>query len=406
VNCPRLTTDMRVLHVSSGNLFGGIETMLLTLARNRNQRPGDETEIALCYAGRLGEELEKIGCLAHQLPTPRASRPHTVLRARHALAAFLATRNFDCVICHSQWTQGIFGPTVRRAGLPLVMWVHGPLTGRHWSELWAGQTSPDLVICTSDFTAQTVPYLYQEVPVEVIHPPVDMDLPTLSAGERSRVREELSTAEDAVVIIQPSRVEAWKGHAALVDALGQLRDLPNWIWWQVGGVQRSFEAAYLESIRERARTLEIVERVRFTGERSDVRRLLSAADIHCQANLHPEPFGIAFVEALSAGLPVVTIALGGALEIVDDSCGLLVPPGDSGALAGALRRLITEPGLRTRLSAAAPARARRVSDPTRQIRRLQTALERLVKEKGREGQEGRRRLQHRVDGRERRAGWR
>jgi glycosyltransferase involved in cell wall biosynthesis len=390
---------MRLLHVSSGNLFGGIETMLLTLARNRNQRTSVESEIALCYAGRLGEELEKTGCLAHQLPTPRASRPHTVLRARHALGAFLATRSFDCVICHSQWAQGIFGPTVRRAGLPLAMWVHGPLTGRHWSELWAGQTSPDLVICTSDFTAQTVPYLYQEVPVEVIHPPVEMDLPALPAGERCRVRAELSTPADAVVIIQPSRVEAWKGHASLVDALGLLRDLPNWIWWQVGGVQRPFEAAYLDSIRERARTLEIVERIRFTGERSDVRRLLSAADIHCQANLHPEPFGIAFVEALSAGLPVVTVALGGALEIVDDSCGLLVPPGDSRALAAALRRLITEPGLRARLAAAAPARARRVSDPTRQILRLERALERLVTGRGQERQGGR-------EGQERRAGWR
>jgi glycosyltransferase involved in cell wall biosynthesis len=390
---------MRVLHVSSGNLFGGIETMLLTLARNRNQRTGLETEIALCYAGRLGEELEKVGCLAHQLPTPRASRPHTVLRARHALSAFLTTRNFDCVICHSQWAQGIFGSTVRRASLPLALWVHGPLTGLHWSELWAGQTPPDLVICTSEFTAQTVPYLYQEVPIEVVHPPVEMDLPTLPAGERCRVRAELSTAEDAVVIIQPSRVEAWKGHAALVDALGQLRDLPNWIWWQVGGVQRPFEAAYLDSIRERARTLGILERVRFLGERSDVRRLLSAADIHCQANLHPEPFGIAFVEALSAGLPVVTIALGGAIEIVDHSCGLLVPPGDSEALATALRRLITDSGLRVRLASAAPARARHVSDPTRQIRRLQSALESIVKGKGLEGLEGQ-------EGRERRAGWR
>jgi glycosyltransferase involved in cell wall biosynthesis len=377
----------------------------LTLARNRHQLPGIETEIALCYAGRLGEELEKVGCLAHQLPTPRASRPHTVLRARHALGAFLATRNFDCVICHSQWTQGIFGPTVRSAGLPLAMWVHGPLTGRHWSELWAGQTPPDLVICTSDFTARTVPYLYQDVPIEVIHPPVEMDLLTVPAGERCRVRTELSTAEDAVVIIQPSRVEAWKGHAALVDALGQLRDLPNWIWWQVGGVQRAFEAAYLDSVRERAGTLGILERIRFTGERTDVRRLLSAADIHCQANLQPEPFGIAFVEALAAGLPVVTAALGGVLEIVDDSCGLLVPPGDTGALAAALRRLITDTGLRSRLAAAAPARARRVSDPTRQIRRLERALEELVTGRGLEGQE-RVEKQKGREGLERRAGWR
>ena len=49
-----------------------------------------------------------------------------------------------------------------------------------------------------------------------------------------------------------------------------------------------------------------------------VPRLMAAADIYCQPNTTPEPFGIAFVEALAAGVPVVTTAMGGPLEIVDD----------------------------------------------------------------------------------------
>ena len=63
---------------------------------------------------------------------------------------------------------------------------------------------------------------------------------------------------------------------------------------------------------------------------TDVPRLLAAADIHCQPNISPEPFGIAFIEALAAGLPVVTSAIGGAIEIVDDTCGRLVPASDPG----------------------------------------------------------------------------
>ena len=67
--------------------------------------------------------------------------------------------------------------------------------------------------------------------------------------------------------------------------------------------------------------------MRFLGERRDVAACMRAADIHCQPNTAPEPFGLAFVEALYAGLPVVTTALGGALEILTDACGVLVPAG-------------------------------------------------------------------------------
>ena len=69
----------------------------------------------------------------------------------------------------------------------------------------------------------------------------------------------------------------------------------------------------------------LAERVRFLGERADVPDLLGAADIHCQPNSSPEPFGLAFVEALHAALPVVTSDAGGAREIVTPACGVLVP---------------------------------------------------------------------------------
>jgi glycosyltransferase involved in cell wall biosynthesis len=125
--------------------------------------------------------------------------------------------------------------------------------------------------------------------------------------------------------------------------------------------------------------LGVADRVRFAGQREDVPRLLAAADIFCQPNTRPEPFGIAFVEALLAGLPVVTTDLGGAREIVDDSCGVRVPAGDARALAQALRRLMEEPRLRERLGRAGPARARQLCDPARQLGLLRETFERLAR---------------------------
>jgi glycosyltransferase involved in cell wall biosynthesis len=71
------------------------------------------------------------------------------------------------------------------------------------------------------------------------------------------VRRELETAPEAVVIVQVSRLEEWKGHRALLMGLGLLRDVPGWTCWIVGGVQRAREAPYLESLKNLAADLQI-----------------------------------------------------------------------------------------------------------------------------------------------------
>jgi glycosyltransferase involved in cell wall biosynthesis len=145
-----------------------------------------------------------------------------------------------------------------------------------------------------------------------------------------------------------------------------------------GGAQRPHEAQYLQELQAQAQELGIADRVQFLGQRADVPSLLVAADIHCQPNTGPEPFGIAFVEALYAGLPVVTTAMGGGLEIVDESCGKLVAPDDANALSQVLRSLITNPGERTALATGGLARADQLSNPARQMTRLHDLLSQLV----------------------------
>jgi glycosyltransferase involved in cell wall biosynthesis len=171
-----------------------------------------------------------------------------------------------------------------------------------------------------------------------------------------------------------SRMEPWKGQGSLLEALGRLRDLPGWVCWLAGGAQRPHERRYVAALGRAASKLGIAGRVRFLGERRDVPQLLRAADIFCQPNTGPEPFGLVFVEALSAGLPLISSAIGAAQEIIDASCGILVGPGDVQALSDALRRLIEEPGERSRLGAPGPERARALCDPGRQIKRLAEAL--------------------------------
>ena len=361
---------MRILHIYSGNLYGGIETMLVTLARQRDLCPEMEPHFALCFEGRLSESLHATQSEVHQLGNVRVSRPISVLRARHALSELIRGSEFDVVICHAPWSQAIFGTVVRQAKLPLVFWMHGPTNGHHWSERWARCTRPDLVICNSHFTASTLSHLYSGVRAEVVYCPVAMAPANKSEDERRTTRVELKTAEDATVIIQVSRMERLKGQLLQVEALSRLRSIPNWVCWIVGGAQRADELSYYAELQSLANRLGIAERIRFIGERSDVARLLNAADIYCQPNTQPDAFGIAFIEALSAGLPVVTTALGGAPEIVDDSCGILVQPNDAGILASSLRSLIEDNSRRDTLGNAGPERARHLCDPEKQMAKI------------------------------------
>jgi glycosyltransferase involved in cell wall biosynthesis len=356
---------MTVLHVYSGNLFGGIESILVALARHRHACPDMEADVALCFEGRLSRELLDAGTAVHQLGEVRVSRPQTVSRARRRLAQLIGSRSYDVVVLHAPWAHALFAPVVRKRGLPIALWVHDLWTGRHWTERWARRTRPDALICNSRFTESAAAAAFPGLPAVVVYAPVAGPRSQSTPDERRVVRRELETSDSAVVVVQASRLEPWKGHKLLIDALALLEQR-DWIWWQIGGPQRPREAAYLESLRERAQRRGIAARVRFAGQRDDVARILAAADVHCQPNIEPEPFGVAFVEALSAGLPVVTTSVGGAVEIVDDTCGCLVPPGDPQALASALSLLLGDSALRSSLGSQAPARARALCDPDAQ----------------------------------------
>jgi glycosyltransferase involved in cell wall biosynthesis len=369
---------MRLLHVHSGNLYGGVETILMTLARRSEDCLNLQQQFALCFEGRLSSELASAGVEAHSIGPVRVSRPLTVLRARRRLRKLLAKRACEALVFHSAWSYAIFASVARAARLPVVVWMHGTSAGRHWTEQWARRTDPDLVVCNSRFTAQSAGAVYPYALKRVVYCPVELHPTLLSSAERQAIRTELTTPETAVVIVQVSRMERWKGQLAHLQALSRLKAIPNWICWFAGGAQRPEEEKFFEELRTEAGRLGIADRIRFLKERPDVPRLLKAADIYCQPNLQPEPFGIALVEALNAELPVVTTSMGGAAEIVDERCGMLVRAGDAEETASKLRRLIDDPGLRRSLGQHGPARAQELCDPASRIKELSEVLTRMV----------------------------
>jgi len=368
-------SPLRILHVSSGNLYGGVENTLSILSKQHHWDGRLERHFALCFTGRLSEEIEASESRLALLGKVRVRFPWQILRARLRLRRLLRCERFDAVICHMVWNLFLFGRTVRRADLPLIFWMHDVASGDHWLERLVRSARPDLVIVNSEFTAGTLPKLFPNPPLHrIIHPPVMPPHGRISSSEREQIRAEHGAAPHDVLIMQVGRMEPYKGHEPHLDALGLLKKTPNWLCWIVGGAQRAHEREYVLKLQQRAAAAGIAPRIRFLGERNDVARLLAAADIFCQPNTRGEPFGVVFSEALYAGLPVVATAIGGALEIVNESCGRLVPPGDAVALASTLSQLIDSAALRSELGKNGPARAKSLSDPDLVMTRLEAAV--------------------------------
>lgn len=363
----QLGVPLRVLHVHSGNIYGGIERLLCTLAQKRFQSGNCHQEFALCFSGQLSEELSHYGVLAHDIGNVRFRSPLSVMRARSRLSELLASGRYDIAVCHSPWSYALFSATLCKHDVPCVLWFHAPPTGRHWLEKLARRRRPAVMIANSEYTRVAAAAFFSTVACERIYPAVPPSSPFASPGERARFRRALGAGDDDVIIAQVGRIEDGKGLTTHIDALVAMTQNPSWQLWVVGGAQRPKEVTYLRDLIDAIATKGLGGRVRFLGQRTDIDHVLQAADIYCQPNRSPEGFGITFVEALYAGCPVITTRMGGAEEILDHSCGILVEPNDVAALATALDALVCDRMTRRRLGAAGPARAAQLSDPHKRV---------------------------------------
>jgi glycosyltransferase involved in cell wall biosynthesis len=142
-----------------------------------------------------------------------------------------------------------------------------------------------------------------------------------------------------------------KGHLVLLEGLAGLRDLP-WQLTCVGSPER--DPAMARAIGAAIGRHGLGPWVQLIGEqtKAGLQPYYDAADLFVLAS-HHEGYGMVLAEALARGLPIVATAAGAIPDTVPAAAGILVPPGDPAALAAALRRVLTEPGLRQDLAAGA-----------------------------------------------------
>jgi glycosyltransferase involved in cell wall biosynthesis len=151
------------------------------------------------------------------------------------------------------------------------------------------------------------------------------------------LHEDYGIEEEAPIVGVVARLEPEKGHRTLLDAWPiVLASVPGARLLVVG------EGSERDSLESQADTLGISDRVVFTGRRDDVPAVTAALDVSVLPS-YREAQGLSVLEAMALSRPVVASAVGGIPEMIEDGVsGLLVPPSDPVALAGAIVRLLTD----------------------------------------------------------------
>jgi len=209
--------------------------------------------------------------------------------------------------------------------------------------------------------------------VEVI--PIGLDLARFRHGPASpeRLREKLAIPPGAPLLGIVGRLVPIKDHPTLFQALAllQTHDPPPHLIVAGDGERR-------EALQRLAQDLGLASRIHFLGWRNDLEAILSELDvvICCSKN---EGTPVALIEAMAAGVPVLSTEVGGVGDlIVHGETGWLVPPGHPSALARAIRELLADPGFQAKVVPAARAASLGRHDLNSLLRRMEALYEALL----------------------------
>lgn len=333
---------------------GGAEYVLLQLSEELRRRGHTVVPV--------GPE-QGVGWLRDKLRAAGFEREKFTLRRPldwgcvRGLREVFARRRVELVHSH-EFTMAVYGAMAARLSrLPHLITMHGNermtrALRRRIALRWAFRNSW-ATVAVSSATKQSLDRDLGLAPgvVRVIRNGIPR-----RPGNPDPVRRELGVRPGEVLLLAVGNLDPRKGHIVLLRALARLEAEGLGVPWRLaiaggrGGPERDRLAAFAAEHR-------MSDRVHLLLKRDDVPDLNAAADVFCMPSLW-EGLPLALLEAMLAGKAIVASAASGIPEaIADGEQGLLVPPGDDAALAGALGKVLRDPDLRDRLGEAARRRA-------------------------------------------------
>jgi len=344
----------KVLHLIKGLAVGGAEQLLLSLtAASDRQRFDYHVAYVLTGASEyLTEELASVGVAVHCLGVSS----HYDLRWLARLRALLVEEEIDLVHLHLPYTAALGRLVVRsipKTGRPRVVHTEHNVWQRTTPLVRALHRATyrldDADMAVSQTVWDSLPRPLRSRTEVLVHGLPITELDDVD-DTRSEVRSEFGILPGEVLVVTVANMRKQKGYEVLLEAARRLVDDELPVRFVAVG-----HGPLEEEVRRTRDQLGLGSRFVLTGFRSDAQHVVAGSDIFVLAS-HYEGFPIAVMEAAAVGVPVVSTAVGDVPHFIGDGGGgLVVPPGDPGALADALRTLVLEPSLRRQMADAARA---------------------------------------------------
>jgi glycosyltransferase involved in cell wall biosynthesis len=305
--------------------------------------------------GTLGEQLRQEGFPV----TALGRKPGLDLRCAWRLGSLLREHRVEVLNAH-QYTPFFYALMARFVSrrYPILFTEHG----RHQPDyprrkrivanrLLLGRR--DRVVAVGEAVRQAL-IDNEGIPrrrIEVVYNGIDTSVFGSGQEGREATRRELGLGGDELAILQVARLDYLKDHLTAVRTMARV------VRQTRARLLLAGEGPEGPAIRDLVEREGLQDRVVFLGLRGDVARLMHAADIFLLTSVS-EGIPLTILEAMAAGLPVVSTHVGGTGEVVTGETGFLAPARDDAALADALLRLAADPALRQRLGEAGRHRAR------------------------------------------------
>ena len=347
-----------ILYLHTTSEVGGSDVSLARLVEGLD-RDRYRAVVALPSDGPLVPRLRTAGATVVVMPvlkklTSRKGWGYLVGYACNFPRALWALRELirreQVALVHTNTIHNLYGgPAAWLTGTPHVWHIREIVWQRGWLrrlELWMARHLATRVIVTSDAVAAMFGAVTAH-PKHLVKVSNGIETDRFHPGTDADLRDAWSVAATDTLIGIVCRLDVWKGVDVFLDAAARVAaDRPSARFVVAGGPVIGLED-YAASLRARATALGLDARLTWTDWQfgpADMPAVHRAIDVLVLASTAPEPFGLVVVEGMASGRPVIATAHGGPCEIVVDGVtGLLVPPKDAEALAGAMRWLVDDP---------------------------------------------------------------